>query len=83
MIGCSWEELVAHLESLFLEGMTWDNRSEWHIDHRIPLASAETEEEIHKLCHYTNLQPLWATDNMSKGPKLDTACEKDTFLATL
>lgn len=69
-IGCSLEEFKAHIESLFTEGMSWDNRSEWHLDHRIALSSATTEEEIYKLCHYTNLQPLWAEDNLIKGAKL-------------
>jgi hypothetical protein len=49
--------------------MTWDNQGKWHIDHIIPLSSGNTEEEIIKLCHYTNLQPLWAIDNMKKGSK--------------
>ena len=73
MLGCTWEELVLHLESQFSEGMSWDNRSDWHIDHIIPLASAQTEEELMALCHYTNLQPLWAVDNLSKGARLDWA----------
>jgi hypothetical protein len=49
--------------------MNWDNYSfrGWHIDHIIPLTSAKNEEELIKLCHYTNLQPLWAKDNLSKG----------------
>ncbi len=68
-IGCSPEELKEHLESQFIDGMTWNNRSEWHIDHIIPLSSAKTEEELHKLFHYTNLQPLWAKDNLIKGKK--------------
>jgi hypothetical protein len=68
-IGCTLEELKAHIESLFQPGMTWDNRSEWHLDHKIPLVSAKTEEELYKLCHYTNIQPLWGADNLSKGAK--------------
>jgi hypothetical protein len=52
--------------------MNWSNRNLWHIDHIIPLASAKTEEEMIKLCHYTNLQPLWAIENMSKGSKIIT-----------
>jgi hypothetical protein len=49
--------------------MSWENHGEWHIDHIVPLSSAITEEELRKLSHYTNLQPLWATDNLSKGSK--------------
>ena len=72
IVGCSWEELKHHLESQFQLNMTWDNHGQygWHIDHIIPLASAKTEEEIYKLNHYTNLQPLWWEDNLEKGDKL-------------
>jgi hypothetical protein len=51
--------------------MSWDNYGYygWHIDHIIPLSSAKTKEEIYKLCHFKNLQPLWWTDNLSKGKK--------------
>lgn len=61
-----------YLENKFIDGMTWDNKGfyGWHIDHIIPLSSAKTEEEIYKLCHYSNLQPLWAEDNMKKGDKI-------------
>lgn len=72
IVGCSWEQLKQHLESQFQSNMTWDNHGQygWHIDHIIPLASATTEEEIYKLNHYTNLQPLWWEDNIKKGDKL-------------
>ena len=70
MLGCTPEQLRDHLQSQFTEGMTLENHGEWHIDHIIPLASAKTEAEIIKLCHYTNLQPLWAEDNLSKSDKL-------------
>ena len=70
IIGIHWEGLKEHIEKQFTKGMNWDNRSEWHIDHIIPLASAKTEDELIKLCHYTNLQPLWATDNLRKGKKI-------------
>jgi len=70
MIGCSWEFLQEHIEQQFVENMNWVNRDLWHIDHIIPLASAETEERLIELCHYTNLQPLWAQDNLSKGSKV-------------
>jgi len=70
MLGCDWDHFIAHLESRFVDGMTWDNRHLWHIDHIIPLASATSEEELIKLNHYTNLQPLWAKDNLRKGDKI-------------
>jgi hypothetical protein len=70
IVGCTPEFLKEHLEQQFTEGMSWDNQGKWHIDHIIPLSSAKTEEEIYKLCHYTNLQPLWAEDNLNKGCKI-------------
>jgi hypothetical protein len=69
-IGCTLDELKLHLESQFIQNMTWENYGEWHIDHIIPLSSAETEEQLYKLCHYTNLQPLWAVDNLKKANKI-------------
>lgn len=71
-IGCTKKELKIHIESKFLPNMTWDNHGTfgWHIDHIIPLDSAQTEQELYKLCHYTNLQPLWAEDNLKKSNKL-------------
>lgn len=68
-IGCSLNNLKLHLELQFKKGMTWENYGQWHIDHIKPLSSAISEYEIYKLCHYTNLQPLWAKDNLSKGKK--------------
>ena len=70
ILGCTFQEFFNHIESQFLTGMSWDNRSEWHIDHIIPLASAKTEEEILRLNHYTNLRPLWALENIQKGSKI-------------
>jgi hypothetical protein len=70
IIGCTPQELKEHIEKQFTEGMSWDNRNKWHIDHIIPLCSAKTEEEIYKLCHFTNLQPLWVEDNLKKGSKI-------------
>ena len=69
-MGCTPLQLREHLEKQFVDGMTWDNRSDWHIDHIIPLSSAKTTEELNTLCHYTNLQPLWASENLSKGKKM-------------
>jgi len=70
-VGCSPSFLKEYLEKQFTNGMSWDLVGKnIHIDHIIPLSSAKTEEEIYKLCHYTNLQPLWAKDNLKKGSKL-------------
>jgi len=69
-IGCTPKELKLFLEEKFKKGMSWENHGEWHIDHIIPLASAKNEEEIYKLNHYTNLQPLWKEENLSKGDKI-------------
>ena len=70
IVGCSPQFLKEHLETQFTDGMSWDNRSEWHIDHIIPLSSAKTEDELYKLCHYENLQPLWVEDNLKKSNKI-------------
>jgi hypothetical protein len=70
IVGCTPQFLKEHLETQFTDGMSWDNRSEWHIDHIIPLSSAKTEDELYKLCHYENLQPLWAEDNLKKSNKI-------------
>ena len=69
LLGAEWEEVKVHIEEQFVEGMAWENHGEWHIDHIIPLASAKNLEEVVPLCHYTNLQPLWATDNLKKGDR--------------
>jgi hypothetical protein len=69
IVGCSPDELKKYLESKFVVGMSWNNQGSWHIDHIVPLSSAQTEKEIYKLCHFTNLQPLWAEDNLRKGDK--------------
>ena len=71
----SGEEIRKYIESKFLEGMTWKNYGEgWHIDHIIPLCSfnLENESERREAFHYTNLQPLWAKDNLKKGSKIKT-----------
>jgi hypothetical protein len=72
IVGCHPEFLKEHLEKQFKEGMSWENYGlyGWHIDHIIPLSSSKTEEEIYQLSHYTNLQPLWAEDNLKKGNKI-------------
>lgn len=69
ILGCSLDEFVAHIERQFLPGMTWDNRSLWHIDHIVALSTATTEAEVLALNHFTNLRPLWGPDNLKKGAK--------------
>jgi len=70
MLGCDWETLKIHMELQFTNGMSWDNKCKWQIDHIVPLSIAITDSELEKLCHYTNLQPLWTHDNRVKGNKL-------------
>ena len=70
IVGCSPNSLKEFIQKQFVDGMSWENRSEWHVDHIIPLCSAKTEEELYNLCHYTNLQPLWVKDNLTKGSKI-------------
>jgi hypothetical protein len=70
ILGCTIEEFRIYIQSQFKKGMTFENHGKWHLDHIIPLSSATTEEEIIKLNHYTNFQPLWAEDNLSKKDKI-------------
>lgn len=71
LTGCELPFLKGYLEAKFTEGMSWENHGEWHIDHIKPCCSFDLkdEEEQKKCFHYTNLQPLWAKDNLSKGGK--------------
>jgi hypothetical protein len=71
IIGLHPEKLKDYLEKKFTEGMSWDKLgSEIHIDHIKPLSIAKTESEVYELCHYTNLQPLWAKDNWIKNNRI-------------
>jgi hypothetical protein len=73
-LGCSVEEAKKYIEIKFTNGMSWDNYGMygWHIDHIIPLSSIKSTniEDYSHILHYTNLQPLWAKDNLSKGNKI-------------
>lgn len=73
LLGCTVEQLKFWLEAQFKDGMTWKNRGRkgWHIDHIKPLSSFDltNPEELKQACHYTNLQPLWWYENLSKGNK--------------
>jgi hypothetical protein len=70
MLGCSFKQFTKHIEKQFLDGMNWQNRGKWHIDHIIPMSCATTIEGLEKLSHYSNLRPLWAKDNLSKSDNL-------------
>lgn len=76
ILGCSFEEFKLYLEPLFVENMNWENQGEWHLDHIIPISLAKTEEEVIKLNHYTNFQPLWAEDNIRKSNRIDKEREQ-------
>lgn len=76
LLGCSKEEFVQHLESLWLPGMNWENygikENQWSIDHILPCSSFDlTIEENQKICfHYKNMQPLWHIDNLKKSDNI-------------
>jgi hypothetical protein len=69
ILGIDFHGFKLYIEGLFTDGMTWVNFGKWHLDHKIPISWGKTEDDIIKLNHYTNLQPLWAEDNLSKGNK--------------
>ena len=71
MLGIDLAGFQAHMESKFQEGMNWDNYGQWHVDHIKPLSLSTTEQEVIELNHYTNLQPLWAVDNLKKSNKYE------------
>lgn len=74
-LGCSVEDFKQRIESLWKPGMTWENYGHrgncWNLDHIRPLSSFDLQnrDEFLKACHYTNIQPLWASENYSKGDK--------------
>lgn len=73
LVGCTAKELRAHLESLFTPGMSWDNygKKGWHVDHKLACATFDlTKPEQQRRCfHFSNLQPLWWQENLSKGAR--------------
>lgn len=77
LLGCSFEDFLSYLETLFKPGMSWLNYGEWHLDHIKPCAVFDlTDLHQQKECfHYTNLQPLWAIENLKKGAKWKNTSE--------
>ena len=73
LVGCEIDQLKTYIEELFTEGMSWENHGVhgWHIDHIIPCSSFDLTNNIQQreCFHYSNMQPLWAEDNWSKGSK--------------
>lgn len=78
ILGCKTDEFILHLLETFKTnyGYEWNKKEPIHIDHIIPLATANTEEDVIRLCHYTNLQLLKAKDNLSKNKSLSWSINK-------
>jgi hypothetical protein len=70
ILCCTEVEFKKHLERQFTKGMTWDNLGQWHLDHIYPVSLAKDEQELIRLNHYTNFQPMWAVQNIIKGNKI-------------
>jgi|ERR1035438_4037726 hypothetical protein len=70
-LGCSIIELKEHLEQQFQKGMTWDNYGTWHVDHIRAISKFDLtdRQQFLEACHYSNLQPLWAVENIIKRNK--------------
>ena len=71
LLGCNIKQLKTWISKRFLENMSWDNYGQWHIDHIKPCAlfNLDDPEEQKRCFHFSNLQPLWAKDNLKKGCK--------------
>jgi len=72
ILGCDFKTFKSYIESLWKEGMNWDNYGTfgWHIDHKTPISISTTESEVYTLNHYTNLQPLWWKENLEKSNRI-------------
>ncbi len=70
ILGCEWDFFKQYIERQFKNGMSWDNYGKWHLDHIYPISKATSYEMALELNHYTNFQPLWAFDNISKNDKV-------------
>ena len=72
ILGCSYSDFCTHIESQFVDHMSWNNRELWHLDHRVPVSLAENEQELLLLNRWENFQPLWAGVNIQKKASVDT-----------
>lgn len=71
-LGYTVDEFVRHIERQFISGMSWENMSEWQIDHIIPISTAKTESDVVSLNQLSNLRPMWAAENNAKKNKIES-----------
>lgn len=81
LVGCTAEQFVKYIERLFEPGMSWENKGLWHIDHIIPVSAFDltTEAGQQAAFHYTNMQPMWAKDNLIKKCRPPTPQKRFDF----
>jgi Uri superfamily endonuclease len=82
-IGTTWGNCMEFIECQFQECMSWENKNQWHIDHFFPISMAKDEKQLTKLLHFTNLRPMWASDNIRKScllPPVNEIIERDKFV---
>ena len=82
ILGCSVEYFKEHIEKQFLKGMSWDNRDKWDLDHIVPMCHVKTEEDVYKLNHWTNFQPMWSEQNRKIKHKKLHDCTNLHFMET-
>ena len=70
ILGIDYNGFYQHIENQFTDGMSWDNKRLWELDHKVPVSLGKTEDDIIRLNHYTNFQPLWRKDNSIKSNKI-------------
>lgn len=74
-IGCSWPDLVRHIEAQWYDGMSWTNYGSWHVDHIVPISSVDLSDRdaALRVFNFQNLQPLWAHENIKKNARVQKA----------
>jgi hypothetical protein len=84
-IGAKWDTCMKFIESQFKNGMNWENRDMWHIDHFFPIAIAQSSNQLKQFLHFTNLRPMWAIDNIKKScsvPSINEIIQRDEFVTS-